>query len=250
MRYFYMLCGSVLLGLSSFQTVAQAQKFKVEEEPGLTPHYLCAEKRSLRDILLQRWAPYEFPIKVYLPFPPAELQLPDPDLQYRAVQEAFRRWSQASPYASFAYVSEPSKDGIQVNWHNHIFYEDGRGVWGNAYLPAFFWSSDDPKDPKRKILHWSKINLAVRARLGSAMMKNETPLLSEREMRDLAIHEIGHALGLKHSDSGGDIMAGRKSRLLISELDMRNISARDVRTLQFLYSLPYHQKTHPCPDQS
>lgn len=209
------------------------------KEPPL-PHYLCAEKRSLRTLLLERWAPHEFPIKVHLPEPPAHL-VPVPAIQYRAVQEAFRRWQQAWPRLQIQYVSSPAKDGMRFNWSTHI-YRDKAGRWGEAYLPQVFFT------PERQVRHWSEINLALRAHPGSAFRTSEPVLLSEREMRDLAIHEIGHALGLPHSDDGNDVMGGG-NHFLITELDGRNISRRDVATLELLYSMPYSQKQHPCTGQ-
>lgn len=240
-RFFRLFLGLTCSALWSLHALAQGT---AQDQKELLPHYLCAEKRSLRDILLKRWAPYEFPVKVYLPYPPAEFNLPDPQSHYAAVQEAFWRWKQAWPDFSYVFVPEPGRDGIQVVWYDHV-YRDGQGRWGEAYYPEFFWFPD-AKAPGRQVLHWSKINLAVRAHPGSAFVRTETPILSFLEMRDLAVHEIGHALGLNHSDDANDVM-GSHHPFQITELDMRKISPRDVETLRYLYSLPYSLKTHPCP---
>lgn len=221
-------CLSLGLGLLTWAPI-QAQ--------ALAPHYLCAEKRTLRDTLLNRWAPYEFPIKVYLPAPPPDW-VPDPQMQVRAVIEAFSRWHQAWPYLTFRFVDKSEKDGIHIVWYNQLFV-DNQGRWGEAYSPTIM------RVPDGKVVHWSDVHLSVRAHVGSAIGSVTPVLLSEREIRDLAIHEIGHAIGLNHSDDGNDVMGGGND-FLVTEFDMRNISPRDVASAQFLYSLPYTLKQNPC----
>lgn len=204
--------------------------------PPTLPHYLCAEQRSLKQILLQRWGPHEFPLKVYLPLPTG--LSPTPVLHRNAVDTAFRSWQKVWPALTYVYVNQPVKNGITVVWHEHVPHDQGL-VWGSAYLPEYYWTED------RKVLHWSRMNLAVKAHQGSGLYSDQVMDLSFEEMRDLAIHEIGHALGLPHSDDGNDVMGGDNA-FLSTALNMRNISPRDAYTLRLLYALPYSTKQHPC----
>ncbi len=63
-----------------------------------------------------------------------------------------------------------------------------------------------------------------------ALRHSEGLPMSDDFLRLVALHEVGHALGLPHSEDPGDAMhpGNRSARL----------SARDVRSLQQLYASP------------
>ncbi len=242
MRKYTLFAVGIVLTVTLFLPAARAaeQLFGQPPPPPDFPHYLCDEQRPLKEILLKRWAPYEFPLKIYLPVPPPGLSS-NPIMHRRAVEMALLSWQRVWPRLSYTFVDKPVKNGVEFLWFNHVKHGQGN-VWGSAYLPNYY------RTPQKKVLHWSKVNLATRAHRGSALYRNQVIELSFREMRDLAIHEIGHALGLPHSKDGNDVMGGG-NQFLVTQLNMRNISRRDVTTLNLIYNLPYSARQHPCPGQ-
>jgi predicted Zn-dependent protease len=55
-------------------------------------------------------------------------------------------------------------------------------------------------------------------------------VLDEEAMRAMALHEIGHLLGLDHTQDATSIMAPK--------VRVRDLSAADRATVRLLYSLP------------
>lgn len=216
------------LGLFCFQTKA------------LAPDYLCAEvDKNTAYFVRHRWYKKEFPLRVYLPLPSAQMPIKDRQMPVKAVMVAMQSWSNAWPFIRFKLVRSPQEASIEVLWHDQHF-RNGQGRWGDAYLP------EPVKNTNGKITHhWSKINLALSAHPGSAFFTPEPVPLNFQEIRDLAIHEFGHALGLIHSDDANDVMGGG-NHFLATVLDQRNISARDVATLKRLYGIPIKSKESVC----
>jgi hypothetical protein len=68
------------------------------------------------------------------------------------------------------------------------------------------------------------------ARVQLALGDGQGHQLTDREMEAVALHEVGHALGLPHSGDRADIMF---PTVLTTQL-----SARDRSSLTLLYSLP------------
>ena len=122
-----------------------------------------------------------------------------------AVRGAFTEWAATGIPLRFAYVEKPRDADIRIRWTDHLERKTGSTTW---------------KTDRRGWLTSSDITLATHVGTGEA--------LDALGMRAIALHEVGHALGLSHSDDGHDIMA---PLVRVTEL-----SQTDRNTMKLLYS--------------
>lgn len=176
---------------------------RIRASAGIT--YLNEIVAASSDSVLHRWdSRVSTPVRVFFThttvanFQPAFLD---------AVRTAFQRWQEAGVPVRFNLDADSSTAEVELLWRIQFegdrsgqtdvqWDEEGRLTGGTISLATF-----DPKGQP----------------------------LGPDDVRVMALHEIGHLIGLDHSPSDGDIMYARPK--------VRDLSTRDISTALLLYDL-------------
>ena len=154
---------------------------------------------------IMRWA--QMPVSVYIP-----------DGKYKeTIKSAFQTWENGSKgIVSFTYVTNPQKAQIEVSLKNKIE--------SSATERSYIAGLTKP--------YYKGINLVkVEVTLLDINPNTKQPQTKEK-IYATALHEIGHALGMKgHSPNASDVMFASGSGA------KKTLSARDYNTLKLLYQI-------------
>jgi hypothetical protein len=159
------------------------------------------------DSMVRRWPERVVrPIRVHLPEP----ALPGYTVAMgQAVENAFARWERVGGIpVSFQVVRDSANLDVQVRW-----------------VDAFPFERAGQAD-----IIWDRQGWVVRATLTLATHAFRGHPLSADAVQTVALHEIGHLLGLGHSDDPRDVM--------YASTEVHDLTLRDRQTAQVLYALP------------
>jgi hypothetical protein len=159
-----------------------------------------------RDSTLERWSEHlDKPLRIWID---SSTTIGGAQAGYpAAVRAALRDWLSTGIPLRFAYVGSARNADIRVRWTDHLKRKTGSTTW-RTDRGGWMLAGD--------------ILLATHISDGQP--------LDARGMRAIALHEMGHALGLSHSDDPSDVMAA------LVRVD--SLSAPDRNTIKLLYTLP------------
>jgi hypothetical protein len=166
-----------------------------------------AEMLAERDSALARWHDLKGkPLNVWIQ-PSAHIKEFRPDFA-AGVRDAFLDWDSLLLPVRFAFTPDSASADVHVTFIDHF----DEPISGRTK-----WARDDD--------WWiigADIVLAVHHRNGNA--------LDDDSMKAMALHEIGHLLGLDHTGDSTSIMAPK--------VRVRDLSLADRATVRLLYTLP------------
>ncbi|MEM0951352.1 MAG: tetratricopeptide repeat protein [Cyanobacteria bacterium P01_H01_bin.74] len=165
-----------------------------------------------------RWSLVSGPVKVYVEEKPENINNFEPGF-YNSVRKAFLLWSNAlGRQLEFNWINAPFQADIEVSWINAID-KNGNFKDGETTYTAGLTTPTIQNDRLEK--------MSIQIATFDIQNKPQTA----ETIYAVAIHEIGHSLGLMgHSDVQTDIMSPQNA--LVTKL-----TDRDLNTIRLLYQL-------------
>ena len=126
----------------------------------------------------------------------------------RQIRDAFRAWDAAGLPVRFAFTDDSVGAEVKLRWVDHF---------NDAAAGRTYWSRDQ---------HWwifgADIDIALHATSGARY--------DELAVRTIALHEVGHLLGLDHTTDETSVMFPR--------VRVTTLAPADLATVVLLYRLP------------
>lgn len=142
----------------------------------------------------------------------------DCEMAFQAVREAFDTWEAA---CGIRLEEAPGDGDIRIAWvsgeHSDETIFDGPGG-------TLAHASDSPTSEVGWVIHFDDGEVWV-------VWVPRRPYPEEIHLPTVALHEIGHALGLPHSDNPGSIMWAEYTGI-------RGLAEEDITAARLLYGLP------------
>ncbi len=191
----------VVLDLDSIRATRTEVRRRIVESQTYLPVML-----ESGDSVLKRWPTLGAPLLVYISRGTVKGYRPELE---SAVRNAFARWERVGAIpVQFSFVNDSSLADVKVHW-----------------IELFSVRRSGQAD-----VVWNQDGWLIRGTLTLATHAQDGRVLPSDAVHTVALHEIGHLLGLGHSDDTVDLMYPATS--------VHDLTPRDRRTARLLYALP------------
>jgi predicted Zn-dependent protease len=196
----------------------QKDEFAIESNKKISYNYFRIDKSGRSLWNGKHWKPDDFPLTVYVKSNPSEYYK---TLFRNYVDYALAIWEKADSRIQFRYVSNTRDADIVI-----IFEENLVEKYDDNYLGITDYRLADDKRIQKSTIE-----------IGLLKFNNEP--VSDGEVKATIIHELGHALGLGHSDNEIDIMFPFINPFSSSDFHFDELSGGDIEAVKSVVNLGF-----------
>jgi predicted Zn-dependent protease len=166
----------------------------------------------------KHWIPDDFPLRVFV----RESSSDKFNKIYKDyIDYGFKVWQQADSRIKYLFVTSSDRADIIIIFEENLM---------NKYEENFLGLTDYELGPDRQI-EVSTVEISL--------LKYNDEKLSDGEIKATIIHEIGHALGLGHSNNSSDLMYPYIDPESSSDMNYNELSSGDTEAIRSVIDLSY-----------
>ena len=169
----------------------------------------------------KHWNPTDFPLKVYVNETSSKMFK---SIYKKYIEYAFQVWGKADNRIRFEYVSSVSNADITITFEENLM---------DKYKENYLGLTD---------YELSRNNKIKQSTIEIGMVKMGKEKLSDGEIKATLIHELGHAIGLGHSDNEIDIMYPYINPDSSPDMSFQDLSTGDVGAIKSVIDLSFEKQ--------